>query len=262
RLVRGLHVLGGHVRVDLRRRQVLVTEELLDEAQVRAAIEEVGREAVPEGVRRGLLAQPGDLDVLVEDLSNASRREAIAEAIQEERVGIFLVDPRHLRADLDETLDRRQGEASDRHDPLASALAARLDHLGREIDVADVERGELAHAQPGRVERLEDRAVTDRLERIALWRVEQALDLVGRQEVRELLLDLRRLDVLHRIGLQVALANEELVEAPDRRELANDRRLLIVLRAKLGEELAHLEGRDLRRVDAATVSCEEAKELV
>ena len=41
-----------HVRVDLRGGEALVAEQLLDDAQVRAALQEVRREAVAEGVRR------------------------------------------------------------------------------------------------------------------------------------------------------------------------------------------------------------------
>src|SRR5256885_16685249 len=38
-----------HVRIDLGRREALVAEQLLDDAQVRAALEEVRRERVAEG---------------------------------------------------------------------------------------------------------------------------------------------------------------------------------------------------------------------
>src|SRR2546422_7625756 len=46
-LVGSLHGIGCNVRVNLRCRQVLVPQQLLDHANVRATVEEVGREAVP-----------------------------------------------------------------------------------------------------------------------------------------------------------------------------------------------------------------------
>ena len=42
---------GAHVRVDLRRREAGVAEQLLDDAQVRAALEQVRGERVAERVR-------------------------------------------------------------------------------------------------------------------------------------------------------------------------------------------------------------------
>ena len=52
--VHALQPLLGHVRVHLGRRQVRVAEQLLDDAQVRAALEQVGRERVAQrvGVQR------------------------------------------------------------------------------------------------------------------------------------------------------------------------------------------------------------------
>jgi hypothetical protein len=43
------------MRVDLRGRQVLVTEQLLDDPKIRPAVEQVGGERVTQGVRRDTL---------------------------------------------------------------------------------------------------------------------------------------------------------------------------------------------------------------
>ena len=48
----GLEPAGRDVGVDLGRREVLVAEQLLDDAQVRAAVEQVRRERVAQRVRR------------------------------------------------------------------------------------------------------------------------------------------------------------------------------------------------------------------
>src|SRR6185436_18429234 len=52
--VQFFHALPGHVRVNLRRRKVAVPEQHLHDAQVRAVIEQVRREGMPERVRRQL----------------------------------------------------------------------------------------------------------------------------------------------------------------------------------------------------------------
>src|SRR5204863_5982223 len=47
----------------------------------------------------------------------------------------------------------------ERHDPLFAALAEHADHPGTEIHIVDVETAQLAEAESGRVEQLENRAV-------------------------------------------------------------------------------------------------------
>ena len=51
RCVQGFEPLAGNVRVDLRGRYVGVSQEQLHHAQIRAVIEQVRREGVPQRVR-------------------------------------------------------------------------------------------------------------------------------------------------------------------------------------------------------------------
>ena len=60
-----LDLLLGDLGVELRRREVLVSQEFLDHSQVGAAVKKMGREAVTQRMRRGLLVEPGNLDVLL-----------------------------------------------------------------------------------------------------------------------------------------------------------------------------------------------------
>ena len=46
--------LASHVRVDLRSRQIAVAQEHLHDAQVRAVIEQMSRERMPQRMRRKL----------------------------------------------------------------------------------------------------------------------------------------------------------------------------------------------------------------
>ena len=77
--VGGRQATGRHVRVDLGRREVLVAEQLLDDAQVRAAVEQVRREGVPQRVGRDALGQAGAAAQAVEPVAqttDAERRAA------------------------------------------------------------------------------------------------------------------------------------------------------------------------------------------
>ena len=64
------------VRVDLGRGEALVAEQLLDDPQVRAALEEVGRERVAQGVRRDALGEPGLAAQPVEPVAQAADARA------------------------------------------------------------------------------------------------------------------------------------------------------------------------------------------
>ncbi len=70
-LDRATQLVRVHARVALRRVEVLVPEQLLDLAQVRAGTQELGGENVPERVRRHMLAlvDAGGVDVVAERLA-------------------------------------------------------------------------------------------------------------------------------------------------------------------------------------------------
>jgi len=55
----GLQSTGRDVGIDLSRGEVLVTEQLLHDPQVGATIEQVGRERVPQRVRRDAQRKTG-----------------------------------------------------------------------------------------------------------------------------------------------------------------------------------------------------------
>ena len=80
------------VGVDLGRGQVLVAEQLLDDAQVRPAVEQVRRERVAQGVRRDAGRQAGRPDQAVEPVAQAAhadraRRRWLRNTARRQRVG-------------------------------------------------------------------------------------------------------------------------------------------------------------------------------
>ena len=62
-----------NMRIDLRRRNIGVTQHFLDDPQIGAVPEEMGREAMPEKVRINILLQSGAPRVFFHDLPNAGR---------------------------------------------------------------------------------------------------------------------------------------------------------------------------------------------
>src|SRR5688572_32501468 len=74
--VDGLHAGRADVRVDLRRAEALVAEQFLNAADVGAAIEQVGGETVPQGVRSGPLIEARSLEVLFRSEEHTSELQS------------------------------------------------------------------------------------------------------------------------------------------------------------------------------------------
>ena len=154
-LERLAQVVARHVRVDLRGADPAVAEQLLDGAQVAAALDEMRRERVPEGVR----ARPSPAG----PVASAWRRTRSntpwrvirrPRVVQHQRVA--------LRRAAEERPPARQvaadgvaRAAAARHDALAAALAEAADEAGVAVDVPRTQADELGHAQAGAVQQLE-----------------------------------------------------------------------------------------------------------
>ena len=62
------------VRIDLSRYQTLVPQQFLNAADVGAAVEQMGRETVPQGVGRRAEIEPRDLQVFLQHSSHTACR--------------------------------------------------------------------------------------------------------------------------------------------------------------------------------------------
>src|SRR5437879_1491320 len=68
-----------------------------------------------------------------------------------------------------------RGLLAERHDALLAALAAHANELLLEVDVREIEVDRLAAAEPGRVDELDQRSVSERERAFALERVQRLL---------------------------------------------------------------------------------------
>src|SRR5258705_5079520 len=116
--VRLLEASPGDVGVDLSRAEVLMPEELLDRAQVGAAIEEVCRERMPERVRMDGRAGSKARQEAVHVPFEGARRHAHAARSEQDR----LARARFPAERLPEAPERRHGPRSDGDDALADSL--------------------------------------------------------------------------------------------------------------------------------------------
>ena len=244
------------VRVDLRRREALVAEQLLDDAQVGAAVEQVGRERVAERVRRDAVRQPGPATEQVEAVAQPADAERAAAVVQED---LGRASPRRRRAapGLDEDgpavlevrLERLARRPAEQPDPLLAALAEDADLAAPQLQRAEIRRRQLADPETGRVGRLDERPVAEReggrQRRVAASPPagrgellvddrEEPLDLVDLEDARQPARQARRRDRAPRIAGSEAVARRVAMERPDRGE-ALGRRAAGAARAEVGE---------------------------
>ena len=106
---------------------------------------------------------------------------------------------------------------ADRHLALLAALAQHRDHATGHVQVAPPQGAQLAQAQAGGIEQLEQRAVT-----LAQWRIGRHLDepdgLVGIQHLRQLARGLGRTQRRCGTGRDAAMLEQPLVEAATGRQ--------------------------------------------
>src|SRR6266850_2766571 len=181
------HLLGADVSVPLRRRKGSVAEQLLDRAEVGAAVQEVRGEGMPEAVRRNPVLHGALGETRGEDPPHASIGEARAFLADEDRVDPFPGgDCLRPAARGEVVLERCFRLLSEEDVPLLAPLAEDEDRPLREIEILEIERDQLADAHPRRVEKLEEGAIALTLERRRLGSLEENLDLALAEEAREL----------------------------------------------------------------------------
>jgi len=155
-----------------------VAEELLDHAQVGAALEQMRREGVAEPVR------------VRDEPAQRARVESLPSHREEDGV---VGTPRELGTTFKEIERKTVGSLlAERHRALLAALAADVDELLLEVHVLEVEADRLGAAQAGRVDQLDERAVPEAERAFAAKLLQQRIDLAGLRSRRQAARALRR----------------------------------------------------------------------
>src|SRR5581483_10130243 len=104
--------------------------------------------------------------------------------------------------------ERLQRDCADRHDPFFRAFPHHSNDAESKVNVAPVESDGFAHADTGRIKRLQNRAVAKRENPLALDAAEQAKDVVDRKKNRQRLFLLRRREERQRVARYALLAQK------------------------------------------------------
>ena len=138
-------------------------EQLLDDAEVRAAFEQMRRERVTERVGRDPERQSGELTQPVEAIAKAANPEWIAAVVQEDRRRL---SRRRRQPRNEQRTTVRQvriqggaGGSTEEADPLLPALAEDPELAAPQIQGGKVGSGELADPETGGVGGLHDGAI-------------------------------------------------------------------------------------------------------
>ena len=159
-----LQVVHGDQRVDLGGRHRGMPEQLLDHADVGAALQEVRGEGVAQRVRRDVARHPGPVGGLDQHRPGGLARQPPSAGVEEQGARALRRAHRgELRAPAGEVgVDGGQGVGPHRDQPLLAALAAQQHGAVHPVEVVDVEAHGLGDAGPGAVEDLQQGAVAER----------------------------------------------------------------------------------------------------
>jgi len=141
-----------------------VAEQLLDHPEVRAALQEMGREAVPERVGTDALRQAGDAPEPVQAAAQATNAEGLAVVVEEDGRRLFAgrrgQSTQELWTSLVQVLAQGLPRGpSEQPDPLLATFAQDAQVAAPEVQAAQVRGGQLADAEARRVGGLHERPI-------------------------------------------------------------------------------------------------------
>lgn len=231
--IRGLQSPGRHVRVDLGGREVRVAKELLHNAEVGAAVEQMRCERVPQGVRRDAHRQPGQAPKAIESVPQPSypqrRSRAVQEDCDEMRIVILPAIDEHRAAIGEVFLKRGASWTAEEADALLAALSDDPELSATKVERTKVSSGQLADAKAGRICRLNECPVAEReraskltvvraRRHVAIDGREQPDDLIGLQDSRQPSGQARRRDVPPRVARGEIVPRRPAMKRANRRQ--------------------------------------------
>ena len=184
-----------------------MAQHLLHLADAGAPLEQVGGERVAEGVGADVLRDAGAARRLPDDGEEHHARQPRAPVVEEDGV----VAGAYFAPLFEVALDFVARHAADGDQPLLVALADDADVALAEKEVAHPQRGELRGAQSARVEHLEHGAVAQPLGRARVNGGDDAVNLLGREDVGQLPPEFGGVDELGGRRLDF-VADEQVVE--------------------------------------------------
>ena len=208
----GLPGGGVDVGVDLGGEDGFVAEHFLDDAEVGAVFDEVGREGVAEGVGGDFLVDACDERLLLDEVEDGHPAERAAVFVEEGDVVEGGLGGRGASGQIGREGVRRHLAEGD--EPFLVAFADYAHEAFLEVDVRDEQAAGLGDPQAAAVEDLEDGAVAEGAPVAGgdVHGVEDGADFLDGEDLRQVAPELGRVDAVAGIVLAFAFEHEPVEE--------------------------------------------------
>lgn len=253
----GFEAGGVDMCVDLCGADIGMAEQFLDDAEVGAAAEEVGGEAVTQDVRRDAFEQPAAPAELFDEHPEADALERLAGSRKKQQIAAMVIDPGTTIGEI--MLNRIDRGPADRDNAFLHPLAQHADAADLHVEVANLELTELGRTQAARVEKFDDREVAQIERRFRIGGLQQLIDLGATQHLWQRLLRLGPLELIENGFGILAFTRLKPQKRPDRSQPTRNgagglalSRLILQVRA---------ERRSIRRVERLLVTIEKLFEV-
>ena len=204
-------VIDIDMRVDLGRCNGLVSQHLLNQAQVGTVLQQVRRKRMTKSVRADILLNTGFRGEAFDDGEDHRAGELTTVVIDKNDIAKF-----GLHIDMHPFLEPplipflRFGR--DRNQSLLTALTGHNQISLLEKDIADFEINEFGHTQAAAVQYLQDSTIACSFVRGVIDSVHQLIDFVQRQHLRQVVFGLGTLNKFRRVLRNIIVVEQEAVE--------------------------------------------------
>lgn len=172
-------VFPVYVGVDLSGRKVGVAQHLLNCPEIGTTFQEMGREAVPKGVRSYPFGDAGPLGSTLHDAPGTYPRERLAARIQEDpppALPPIQLRPHGVEIDGDSS----NHAPADGHESLLPSFPKYSNQILGEQQVTQAQATQLRYAETGSIAELQERSISPGQRFFYAGRAEQDLDLTYR----------------------------------------------------------------------------------
>lgn len=208
-LVDFFEVLVGDVSVDLCGRNISVAEHGLYGADVSTVHEEVGGEAMAQGMRGNVFGDAGHFGVFLDDAFDRARGETavVAGSIDGLKIATIIEKKgsKGIGAGVEIILDPVGGSLGDENRTIFAAFATNDELAAVEIDGIAIEFDEFGDTEPAGEKELNNGAVAKTGFGVGINTIEKTLDFVIMKEGNLLANDVRKFDEIGIEGINAAL---------------------------------------------------------
>ncbi len=217
-----------HIRIDLGRGNIRVPQHLLYAPEIGAVLHQMGRKRMAQRVRCDIGFDPGLLRIIFDQFPKALPAHGLPGTVGKEDIRSLVLQHGVPRA-VQISGQCVSGRRPERNDPLLGTVPAE-DETQLHIDVGNPQSDQFRHPDTRSIQKFQHRLVAYLLGRVARRLLQQPDHFLRRHDLRNLLLDLRRLELLRQIFRHTPHLQHVMIKSLQRRNISGNsgRRKFIV----------------------------------